>query len=141
MLHKEQLSEKELNCLKTRKYSTNYIEAEDVIYWLDSFAYYTSAKKRAAIRRKARMAFAKIKGTHTSDQWECILKIFDYKCACCGSVVIGGRPTKDHIIPISSGGSDGLWNLQPLCRECNSSNISNIDYRPRWLIDLVGESE
>lgn len=29
--------------------------------------------------------------------------------------------TKDHILPISRGGKDGLYNLQPMCLHCNNT--------------------
>ena len=38
----------------------------------------------------------------------------------------------DRIIPVSLGGPDDLWNLQPLCASCNRSKgaSESIDYRP-----------
>lgn len=71
--------------------------------------------------RTGRLKSARIKGTHTQKQWITLLKEFDYRCLRCGCHPIGG-PTKDHIIPISMGGSDSIDNLQPLCHQCNSSS-------------------
>ncbi|TXT26399.1 MAG: hypothetical protein FD134_559 [Gallionellaceae bacterium] len=74
----------------------------------------------ASLIRAGRMQSARKKGTHTQKQWITLLEEFDYRCVRCGCYPIGG-PTKDHIIPISGGGSDSIDNLQPLCLQCNSS--------------------
>ena len=63
-----------------------------------------------------------------------------YRCACCGKWC--GRPGKemaripddmkmevDHIRPWSQGGSDDLYNLQPLCKPCNRSKSNGQTYR------------
>lgn len=72
------------------------------------------------------------KGYEKSD-WGEMLQFFENKCICCGHQFTVGedRPTKDHIIPTISGGSDDITNLQPLCRQCNSSKGADhqTDYR------------
>ncbi len=59
-----------------------------------------------------------------------------YRCARCGKWC--GRPGSDrvtikdsekmevdHRVPFSMGGSDDLYNLQPLCKPCNRSKSAN----------------
>jgi len=69
-------------------------------------------------------------GSHTQAEWTAILSIYDGRCPCCGSN--GKNLTKDHIIPLSEGGSNSASNLQPLCGPCNSRKGARIiDFRVR----------
>lgn len=82
---------------------------------------YERDRKQAASARRVRLLQAARKiARHTEAEWCAIVAEFDNRCVCCGCIPMG-RPTKDHIIPLVSGGSDGADNLQPLCRECNVS--------------------
>jgi len=82
-------------------------------------------------RRYAREKYAK--GSHTLEDWQKLCKKFNYKCAKCGE---NKKLTKDHIKPLSLGGTDFIKNIQPLCRNCNSRKWKtfNIYENPNLLI-------
>lgn len=77
--------------------------------------------------RRARVLRAK--GSHTLAEWQTILAAFDFKCAHCKTAT--AKLTKDHVIPLSKGGSDFATNLQPLCRPCNSSKNNKMPFHVR----------
>jgi 5-methylcytosine-specific restriction endonuclease McrA len=77
-------------------------------------------------KRSERLTEARKKATHTKDEWEA-MRLFFGECVKCGNKE---DLVKDHITPIYQGGSDGLENLQPLCRKCNASKgADSTDYR------------
>ncbi len=58
----------------------------------------------------------------------CILQ--ENKCMKCGKKT--KKPSPDHIIPISRGGTNVIENLQLLCWPCNQTKgTKTIDYRPK----------
>lgn len=62
----------------------------------------------------------------TQEEWEEILKKYDYKCLACGTkdnVII------DYIIPLGRGVSNKSYNVQPLCESCSSKKGTKLDYR------------
>jgi 5-methylcytosine-specific restriction endonuclease McrA len=74
-------------------------------------------------KRIIRMRRARALGTHDEDEWLLLVYLCKERCVICGvhkSDLIGNVFTKDHVLPISLGGSDAIDNIQPLCRHCNS---------------------
>lgn len=61
--------------------------------------------------------------THTDKDWRRLLARYDGKCAYCLE-----RPAehRDHIIPISRGGTDAIGNIVPACGSCNSSKYDRL---------------
>jgi D-beta-D-heptose 7-phosphate kinase/D-beta-D-heptose 1-phosphate adenosyltransferase len=78
-------------------------------------------------------------GLHSQKDWGFLKKKHNYCCAECGDseqslhLKWGGTwkssLTKDHIIPLSRGGSDNIDNIQPLCVSCNSSKHSKVNHK------------
>lgn len=54
----------------------------------------------------------------THSQWVEILAAHDNRCAYCEKP-LDGRPTQDHIIPVSKGGEHTTNNVVPACITCN----------------------
>ncbi len=71
-----------------------------------------------------------VTGKHTRNEWEQLKKKHNNKCLICGisendiSIKWAGtqftKLTKDHIKPLSKGGTDNIDNIQPLCVSCNA---------------------
>lgn len=62
-------------------------------------------------------------GSHTLEEWESLKKKYHQHCAYCNKKRF---LTRDHIIPISKGGTNHIWNIQPFCRPCNSRKFNHI---------------
>ena len=65
--------------------------------------------------RQNRLAGAS--GSHTLNQWLELVEQYKRMCAYCNCVK---KLTKDHVIPVSKGGTDNIENIVPACVSCNS---------------------
>ena len=54
-----------------------------------------------------------------------------YQCQSCGKTSAETELNIDHIIPLASGGSNDISNLQTLCRNCNQRKSHHFDPRFR----------
>ncbi len=80
---------------------------------------------RRTMRYYARKCGAE--GTHTAADWKALRVWFGNQCLCCGATK---KLEADHVVPLDSGGSDDISNIQPLCRSCNAiKHTQTIDYR------------
>lgn len=70
--------------------------------------------------RKYVMRLKSSLGDHYSGDWFWIKRLFDYTCPSCGKQEPEIKLTKDHIIPLVRSGTDYIYNIQPLCKRCNS---------------------
>lgn len=76
----------------------------------------TKAREAKRRRRAIKKAGRQIR-THTLAEWLDLLERYKHQCAKCETK---RNLTRDHIIPLSLGGHDGIENIQPLCGSCNS---------------------
>lgn len=84
--------------------------------------------KRAAITGRRRAREVKAEGSFTPQEWEDLCNKYDNKCLCCGKY--DEKLTVDHVIPLISGGTNYITNIQPLCKSCNCrKRTKTIDYR------------
>jgi hypothetical protein len=111
-----------------RRYAASHREEKSKY----DYEYYRSNPKRAqsqkAAERRRRVAMFNATGNHTEEEWQALKSYYMDQCLCCGDVP--EKLSKDHVIPISRGGSDDISNIQPLCLSCNKSKqTKTTDYR------------
>ena len=86
-----------------------------------------------ALRHKKRATAHGYEGEHFSlEEWAELLEACGHRCLRCGS---RDEPlTVDHIVPLSSGGSNTIDAIQVLCEPCNIAKGTTVrDYRPASL--------
>ena len=86
--------------------------------------YYVKNRKRRALKNGAT-------GYYTEQDLQYIYEQQKGKCISCNKKIPYEQMTVDHIKPLSKGGSDLPYNIQLLCKSCNSSkgNYHTTDYR------------
>lgn len=80
--------------------------------------------------RRRRTKKLRSEGSHTMSDWINLKNLYKNICLCCKRREPEITLTEDHIIPLSMGGTDFIWNIQPLCQSCNSrKHTKSIDFR------------
>jgi len=73
-------------------------------------------------------------GNFSEKEFKQKLIFYHYRCCHCGTDLTKTDYQRDHIQPLSKGGSNYIDNIQPLCEHCNLSKHADwIDYRDYWL--------
>lgn len=86
--------------------------------------------RASELSRIRRVRQANAEGSHTEVEWQGLKAYYNYTCLCCRKSEPEIALTRDHVIPITKGGSDDIANIQPLCKTCNcSKGTKTIDYR------------
>jgi 5-methylcytosine-specific restriction endonuclease McrA len=97
---------------------------------------YKDSKRRDRIKNKERINHANrmyylrksgAVGSFTLGEWETLKKQYGFICLICGKSEPVIKLTKDHIIPLSKGGSNFIENIQPLCLSCNCRKKDTVD--------------
>ena len=86
---------------------------------------YTKTPQGKEVYRRARQKRRALKqqngGSYTSIQWEECKQFFNNECAYSGQPITLDNSHVEHIVPISKGGANYIWNL---CTSLDSVNIS-----------------
>lgn len=65
-------------------------------------------------------------GSHSSGEWHNLKAQYNWRCPSCKREEPEIKLTKDHIRPVSRGGSDNIENIQPLCEMCNVNKNTKV---------------
>jgi len=101
------------------RYFTNHAKE---IFWSRAFKRNNPlVVKQQNERYRARKLNAE--GSHSNKEWIQCKNDYDNKCVYCNKVT---KLEKDHLIPLTKGGSDYITNIVPSCRSCNASKNNKL---------------
>ena len=89
----------------------------------------TPEYKKEYYNLKGLERYARLRGSEgkfTLKEWEEVKCKHHFCCVYCGKSEEEAKLTKDHIIPLTKGGSNWISNIQPLCQSCNSRKYNKI---------------
>ena len=126
---KEQRKNNTDYAIRQRKLKREYAQKLDKKEIIKNWRH-KNIKKILLWNRKRLLVKKGVIGTHTSEEWEHLKEYHDFRCVKCSATerelkeiwrgTSFNKLTKDHIVPISRGGTDYIWNIHPLCITCNS---------------------
>lgn len=80
-------------------------------------------------KRERRARESNAEGSFTTEEFIELCNFYGNRCLACGC---DDKLTADHVIPLIKGGTNYIWNIQPLCLSCNDKKARKIiDYRPK----------
>lgn len=67
-------------------------------------------------------------GSHTEDEWQMVLAAYLHRCAYCGTD--RRALVREHVVPVSAGGTNDIGNMVPACQPCNARKLDRLDFPP-----------
>lgn len=104
---------------KLRLAQLRYLKRKNPDYNYDGIRY----DDRKKVRRERIKIYG---GFHSIAEWDTLKAQYNWTCLSCDKSEPEIKLTRDHIIPVSKGGSDNIENIQPLCISCNSRKSTSI---------------
>lgn len=97
---------------------------ESIRKWqADRPGYLTEARTKSRAKRYG------AEGSFTEEEWLALCESYGWVCLCCLKAT---ELHRDHVIPLSKGGSNMIDNIQPLCGPCNSrKGTKSTDFRTK----------
>jgi 5-methylcytosine-specific restriction endonuclease McrA len=113
---------RKLNLEKVKQYRDKWSK-ENADIFLDIRKRYrdSNPEKMRELSSRRRGRLSKAEGSHTADDIRRIFESQNFMCPGCDKDLKNEGYHVDHIMPLFLGGSNWPWNLQILCRSCNSS--------------------
>lgn len=100
---------------------------EDVAAKLKAFRLANPATEH--VGRKVNVRRAKEQGSHTDKEWWALVRLAERRCYYCNIETVADldkkfhrlATQKDHLVPVSRGGSNAIENVVVSCRTCNQA--------------------